>query len=173
MYIENLLNNFDCRLLSILDLIAVGSRRECSTIFGSILRGRIFPIIHLRRAFSLQLVLVGHEVTQGAILTQHSRREFETLCLDLPKVLFCEQIYSLYDFKHRIGIARDNRSEHVERVDADVGALAGQTNQGVVKEHIEPLLVKFLLLLKKVGLARVHHFVAMKVLFELLHDLDS
>jgi len=90
MYIENLLNYFYCSLLSILDLVAVGSRRWHSTIFGPILRGRIFPIIDLRRPLCLQFVFVSHEVTQGAILAQHSRCKFETLSLDFPEVFLCQ-----------------------------------------------------------------------------------
>lgn len=87
--------------------------------------------------------------------------------------LIRERRYTFNRVEHSVRIHLCDGSDHINRVDADVGPLVAETDQSVVEEHIEPLFVEVLFLLKQVSLATVDKLVVTQVFFEPLNDPDS
>ena len=112
-------------------------------------------------------------MAQRSELAEQDGGEFEALGLDLPELLLGQLADSLRDFDHCFSILAGNSGEYVEGVDTDVDAVVREADQGVVEEHVEPLLVEFFLLREDMRLARVHQLVVVEVLLELLNDFDA
>jgi len=111
-------------------------------------------------------------MTQRSELSQDSGRKFETLGFHLPEILISQNIDSLCDFNHGVCILRGNGRQDVKGVDTNVDAVVGEANKSVVEEHVEPLLVEFLLLGKQVCLASVDKLIAPQMFLELLDNFD-
>lgn len=97
---------------------------------------------------------------------QDGRSKLQALSLDLPVVFIGERRDLFRNFKHGFGVLLGNSAKHINRVDADVDSLRGETDQRVVKEHVKPLLIKSGLALKQVSLAAIDELVISEVLLE-------
>lgn len=109
------------------------------------------------------------EVSEGS---QQLGGEFHALGLNLPERLFAELGDLLRDLQHGVRVVLGDGAQHVEGVDPDVCLLVRQTDQGVVEEDVEPLLVELDLLRKEVCLGRVDKFVILELLLKALDHLD-
>jgi len=123
---------------------------------------------------ALDVLLLREKVTLVSEAAEHDCREHEALRLDLPVLVALAQLQHLLgDVHDRLRVLLGDAVQDVQGVDAHVGLRVGKADQRVVKEHVEPLLVEFLLLSDQVGLARVHDLVVGDVVLEVLHDLDA
>lgn len=88
-------------------------------------------------------------------------------------LLVCQAGDLLRNLKHCFRVLLGDGAKHIDSVDPNVDPLVAKTNQGVVEEHIEPLLVELGLLLQKVSLAAVDKLVFTQVFFQVLDDSNA
>jgi hypothetical protein len=122
---------------------------------------------------TFKVVLSSEQDSMLLKFRQNGRSELKTLSLDFPVVFIGKGRYLVTDLKHGIGILLGDRAQNVDRVDPYVDSLVRQTNQRIVEEHIEPLLVEHSLMLKQVSLAAVDQLIISQVLLQGLDDSDS
>ena len=89
-------------------------------------------------------------------LIKNRSRKFKALGFYFPELLISEPQNLLRDFKHSFRIVLGNCAKYVEWVNADVDSCVAKPDQGVVQEHIEPLLVEVGLLLEQQRLTAVN-----------------
>jgi hypothetical protein len=95
------------------------------------------------------------------------------LCLDFPVLVTLTEQENLFSNIHdAFWVVFGNTVQDVQRIYSHVDLRVGQTDEGVVKEHIKPLLVEFLLLPNQVSLASIHYFIIGNVVLQILHNLD-
>lgn len=126
----------------------------------------------LRTAFDI--FLGGQEMTHVSEAAQNYGSKHEALSFNLPVMIFLgEKQYLFSDIHYALRVMLGNTVEDVERVHPNIGLRVSETDQGVVQEHIEPLLVEFLLLTNQVGLASIDYLIIADVILQVLHNLDA
>lgn len=105
---------------------------------------------------------------------KHYRCKHETLGLDLPIVItLAEHQYLLSNVHDALRVVLRDVVENIQRIHAHIGLWVGEADEGVVQEHIEPLLVELFLLSDEVGLARIDDLIIGDIVLEVLDDFDS
>jgi len=84
-----------------------------------------------------------------SVLIENHSGEFKALRFYFPELLISEPWDLLCNLKHSFRIVSRNSADDVERVNADVDSSVAEADQGVVKEHIEPLFIEVCLLLEQ------------------------
>lgn len=77
------------------------------------------------------------------------------------------------NIQNTLCIVLGNRIQNIQRIHSNTVFRVAETNERIVKEYIEPLLVEDLLKGNQKGVARVHQLVTLEELLERLHDLDT
>lgn len=106
-------------------------------------------------------------------LAQDSCSKLQALSLDFPVLFISECRNLLRDLEHSLRVLLCNSTKHVDRINTNIDALVGKTNECVVEEDVEPLLIELGLLLKHVRLAAVDELIVAQVLLQVLDDSNA
>lgn len=77
------------------------------------------------------------------------------------------------DIQNALSIVSSNRVQDIQWVNSDVNLGILKSNECIVKEHIEPLLIETLFLLDEECMTSIHNLIKMEMLLERLDNFDS
>ena len=112
-------------------------------------------------------------MTHVSVAIENGDCEFETLGLDFPVLIFADGIDLFCDIEDAVGVESGNSVEHIERVNSNIDLRIVKTNERIVEEYIEPLLVEHLFVRDKECMAAVDGFIALEILLQGLNYFDS